>query len=255
LTNEENTLMATIQLRARHYKYYPPEHHIGPTEEWLDLEVAETAFLIVDVYGLGYDPGSDLADVPELYRRQIVSNRDIVVNHIRPSRDRAHELGLPVVYAQNHLSPALTARTEFRLMSLRTVDVDCLDVWQEPNQILAFSDIIAPESGDYVIPKQQASGFFETPLDSLLRSLGVKNLIVVGFDARLCLGMTVMDALYRNYRVIVLRDCTDTMEYPETVDNRWCYFVAIRQIETNVGYTATSSDWIAARGVTEIGSV
>lgn len=246
--------MSTIQLRARHYKYYPPDHHLGPTEEWLDLDLAETAFVIVDVYGLGYDAGSDLADVPELYRRQIVSNREIVVNHIRPSRDRAHALGLPVVYAQNHLSPGLTAQTEFRVMSLRTVDVDVIEAWQEPNKILAFSEIVAPEPGDYLVPKQQASGFFETPLDSLLRSLGVRNLIVVGFDARLCLGMTVMDALYRNYRVIVLRDCTDTLEYPETIAERWCYFVAIRQIETNVGYTATSSDWISARGASGSGS-
>jgi ureidoacrylate peracid hydrolase len=120
-----------------------------------------------------------------------------------------------------------------------------LEAWREPNDILAFSDVIAPRPSDHVVPKLQASGFFETPLDSLLRGLGIRNLIVVGFDARICLGMTVMDALNRNYRVVVLRDCTSTMEYPETAAGRWAYFVAVRQIESDVGYTATSNDWIS----------
>src|SRR6267378_3573530 len=65
----------------------------------------------------------------------------------------------------------------------------------------------------YVIKKQLYSGFFETHLDSLLRSLNARNLVTVGFDSRICLGTTVVDAMYRNYRVIALRDSTATTEY------------------------------------------
>ena len=50
----------------------------------------------------------------------------------------------------------------------------------------------------------------------MLRSLNARNLVTVGFDSRICLGTTVIDAMYRNYRVIVLRDCTATTEYVET---------------------------------------
>ena len=106
--------------------------------------------------------------------------------------------------------------------------------------------MVAPEEGEYLIEKQLYSGFFETQLDSLLRSLDARNLVCVGFDSRICLATTVLDAMYRNYRVIVLRDGIGTMEERETEPERWANFMATRFIETNVGYTATSHDWITA---------
>jgi hypothetical protein len=56
----------------------------------------------------------------------------------------------------------------------------------------------------------------------------------------------VTDAMYRNYRVIVLRDATRTREYPETEAEGWANFLAIRFIEANVGYTATTDEFVAA---------
>jgi hypothetical protein len=57
--------------------------------------------------------------------------------------------------------------------------------------------------------------------------------------------------MYRNYRVVVLRDAVGTSPYStgedaETGNGEWSAPGAIRFIETNVGYTATSSQWIAA---------
>jgi nicotinamidase-related amidase len=80
----------------------------------------------------------------------------------------------------------------------------------------------------------------------VLRGYGAKNLIVVGFDARICLGTTVTDAMYRDYRVIALRDAIRTSEYPETAAGGWANFLAVRFIEANVGYTSTVEAFIAA---------
>ena len=52
--------------------------------------------------------------------------------------------------------------------------------------------------------------------------------------------------MYRNFRVVVLRDCVRTMEFPETEAENWANFMAIRHIETAIGYTSTSSEFIAA---------
>ncbi len=54
------------------------------------------------------------------------------------------------------------------------------------------------------------------------------------------------DALYRNYRVIVLRDCVATSEFPETEEGRWSNFLAVRYFETCIGYTATAENFISA---------
>jgi nicotinamidase-related amidase len=235
-----------IKLPARYYRDYPPGKPLGYAEEEVTLGLDDTVFLIVDVYGKGFDEDHDLGNAPEFYKQSVEINRDIVVNHIKPAKMAAKRLGLPIVYLTNYLSPALNERHEWRNMSMRTVNVDVLEAWQEPNDVLVFSKIIAPEPGDYLIKKQFYSGFFETHLDSLLHSLGARNLVAVGFDSRICLGTTVVDAMYRSYRVVVLRDCVHTGEYAETQEGGWANFMAIRFIETTVGYTSTAEQWLDA---------
>ena len=237
-----------IRLRGRYYRHYPPEKPLGHAEEDLLLELEDTAFLLVDVYGRGFDADTSGGDTPAFYRKWGELNRETVVHHIRPARDAARSAGLPIVYLTNYLAPSTNEHTEWRNMSIRTCGVDVLESWTEPNDVLAFSEVIAPQEGDYLVKKQMYSGFFETHLDSLLRSLGIRNLVVVGFDSRICLGTTVTDAMYRNYRVVVLRDACRTNEYPETEAEGWANWMAVRFIESNVGYTATSSAFVDACG-------
>jgi len=67
---------------------------------------------------------------------------------------------------------------------------------------------LAPHPDDVVISKHRYSGFFETALDARLRDLGITNLVFVGATTSVCVESTVRDAMYRDYRCIVLEDCT-----------------------------------------------
>jgi nicotinamidase-related amidase len=235
--------MTVINLKCRYYRKVIPQ---GYSEETVVLPSEHTSFLIIDVYGIGFDPECGYGEVSELYQRGIDLYRDTVVDFIVPARDAARNFGFPIIYLTNYLAPSTTVENEWRKMSLRTCGVDVIKEWKEPNNIFKYSKVIAPKVGDFVIKKQHYSGFFETHLDSLLKELGTHNLIVVGFDADLCLRGTVIDALYRNYQVVVLRDCTCTGEYPETEVERWNNFLSIRFIESNIGYTSTANDFIQA---------
>lgn len=242
----------TLTLPARYYRTFPVEAPLGCTEEHLELDAGRTAFLLVDVYGLGFDAAA-IAEggLPAFYADQARASRETVRDHIVPSKHAATRAGIPIVYLSNHLSPTLNVHTEWRNLSLRVHDIDVIESWQEPNDILAYSEVIAPQPGEYLVKKQLYSGFFETELDSLLRSLDVYNLVTVGFDSRICLHATAIDAMYRNYRVIVLRDAIGTSPHAngddaETGDGKWADATAVRFIETNVGYTATSAQWIKA---------
>jgi nicotinamidase-related amidase len=236
----------TIDLNCRYFRMAPVAKPTGYVEEVLALSNQDTAFLIIDVYGLGFDPDQDLADVADMYRQNVLDCRDIVLNHIVPSKAAAKKLGLPIVYLTNYLAPSTTEENEWRNMSIRTCGVDVLEAWSEPNDVLKHSKVIAPEEGDYLIKKQHYSGFFETHLDSLLKELGVRNLVTVGFNSFICLHGTVIDALYRNYRVIALRDSIGATEYPETRAGNWVNWMAVRFIESNIGYTSTSEEFITA---------
>jgi ureidoacrylate peracid hydrolase len=237
-----------LRFSGRYYRLYPPESPLGEIEEELILPIDRTVFLLVDVYGKRYDDDFEApADLPSIY--QAPKNdpvREIVRNKIVPAKAAARRAGLRVVYVSNYLSPGLSEGNEWRTMSVRTCGVDVLEAWVPPTPILEHASIIAPEPGEPLVLKQHYSGFFETNLDSVLRGYAAKNLVVVGFDSRICLGTTVTDAMYRDYRVIALRDAIRTGEYPETAAGGWANFMAVRFIESNVGYTSTVEAFIAA---------
>ncbi len=67
---------------------------------------------------------------------------------------------------------------------------------------------LRPQPGDYFILKPQQSGFYETPLELLLRHLNVHTLILTGFAANFCVLFTANDAHMRRYHLVVPRDCT-----------------------------------------------
>ncbi len=237
---------SSMVLAGRYYRNYPVEAPLGHVEELFELEVDRTAFLIIDVYGLGYGEEAVSDEVPEAYRQWVHDHREVVVDHIVPAKAAAKQLGLPIVYLTNYLSPALTDQSQLRAVSLRVDGVDLLQAWKEPNDILSISNVIAPAEGEFVVQKQLYSGFFETHLDSLLRSLDVRNLVTVGFESQVCLGTTVTDAMYRNYRVWAVRDAIATAEWPETAQGNWANFMAVRFIETHVGLTCTTRQWAEA---------
>jgi nicotinamidase-related amidase len=237
-----------LHLTSRYWRGYPPADPLGAAQERLDLPIDQTVFLLIDVYGTRYDDGVVLPEtVPDFYRPTPGDRfRDIVRDRIVPAKAAARRAGMHVVYLANYLSPGLSEGNEWRNMSLRTCGVDVLEVWQPPTPILEHASIIAPEPEEPLVLKQYYSGFFETNLDSVLRGYGTRNIVAVGFDSRICLANTLTDAMYRNYRVVALRDAIATVEYPETKDEGWATFVAVRYIEGNVGYTATTDDFIAA---------
>lgn len=67
---------------------------------------------------------------------------------------------------------------------------------------------LAPRPGDLVVSKHRYSAFFETDLDEILRSRGISNLVFVGWTTSVCVESTVRDAVFRDYRCLVLEDCT-----------------------------------------------
>jgi len=66
------------------------------------------------------------------------------------------------------------------------------------------------ESSDTVLPKKRYSAFFETDLDKILRSRGIRDLIISGVMTNLCCETTARDAFMRDYRVFFLIDGTAT---------------------------------------------
>lgn len=69
-------------------------------------------------------------------------------------------------------------------------------------------DALKPDADDYVVKKHRFSAFYNTPLEEILRGLGVDILVISGIATNVCVESTVRDAFYRDYNVFVPQEAT-----------------------------------------------
>jgi ureidoacrylate peracid hydrolase len=109
----------------------------------------------------------------------------------------------------------------------------------------AIVDALAPRDGDIVIPKTRLSGFFGTNLDSIARSLGIEAFAFTGIATNVCVEATLRDALYLDYRCLLIEDATNETG-PSFVKQ-----ATIFNVETFLGWvTDTDSVCSALRAAT-----
>jgi nicotinamidase-related amidase len=147
---------------------------------------AATALLLVDVINPLDFPGGGA-----LVRRSLRMAARLVA-----LRERAGRAGLPVIYVNDNLG----------LWRSNVADLvkrcGAPDVPGAP-----LVKLLQPRPSDLVILKATLSGFYQTPLDALLRLAGARSVIVTGLMADNCVLFTAADAYMRDYRLIVPRDC------------------------------------------------
>jgi nicotinamidase-related amidase len=66
---------------------------------------------------------------------------------------------------------------------------------------------VAPQEADLVVHKHRYSGFYQTELESLLRTRGIDQLVFTGCTTSVCVESTLRDAYFRDFQVVLLHDC------------------------------------------------
>ncbi len=74
----------------------------------------------------------------------------------------------------------------------------------------AIVDGLDVAKGDIHVAKYRMSGFWDTPLDSILRNLGISTLLFGGVNADQCVMCTLQDANFLGYDCVLLDDCAAT---------------------------------------------
>ncbi|MDP4005821.1 pyrimidine utilization protein B [Methylobacterium sp. NEAU K] len=106
----------------------------------------------------------------------------------------------------------------------------------------ALVEGLTPGPGDIVMGKPRYSGFYNTALDSTLRSRGVNTLVFTGIATNVCVESTLRDGYHREYFGIVLADATHQAG-PESLQQG-----ALSNIETFFGWVSDVSTFEAALG-------
>lgn len=97
------------------------------------------------------------------------------------------------------------------------------------------------DPSDFIIDaKKRYDCFTATDLDLSLRSHGVDTVLITGVNTNSCVMATSTAACCRDYAVIAVSDCVDTMDGPEL------HAAALRVIGTAFGQVASADDLMAA---------
>ena len=219
--------MSTITLPAR--------------PEPLQIDPATTAVIVIDMQNAYASPGGylDLAGFDISGAARVIANTKGVL-------EVARSAGVQVIYFQNgwdpdyveaggpgspnwHKSNALKtmrARPELhgQLLARGTWDYELVDD-------------LKPQPGDIQLHKTRYSGFFNSQLDSVLRSRGIRTLVFVGIATNVCVESTLRDGFFLEYFGVVLEDATHQAGPP------FVQQAALYNIETFFGWVSSVADF------------
>ncbi len=91
--------------------------------------------------------------------------------------------------------------------------------------------------------KKRYDCFIGTDLDFLLRSHGINTLLITGVNTNSCVLATTTAANVRDYAVIVVEDCVDSMDGPEL------HAAGLACIRTAFGFVMRADSVMALEGL------
>jgi len=214
--------------------------------EPLTVDPATTAVIVIDMQNAYASPGGylDLAGFD-------ISGAAAVIRNIKGVLETARGAGLPVIFFQNGWDGAYVeaggpgSPNFHKSNALKTMR-------QRPElegKLLArggwdyeLVDDLTPEPSDIVLHKTRYSGFFNSQLDSVLRSRGIRNLVFVGIATNVCVESTLRDGFFLEYFGVVLEDATHQAG-PEFLQAASLY-----NIEKFFGWVSSVADFKGAFG-------
>lgn len=113
-------------------------------------------------------------------------------------------------------------------------------VLQKDSWAAALVDELEVGPDDLLVDKHRISGFWDTPLDSILRNLGTRTILFAGVNTDQCVMCTLTDANFLGYGCVLLEDCCATSSPP------FCTEASIWNVKKCYGFVTSSEQVLAA---------
>ena len=115
-------------------------------------------------------------------------------------------------------------------------------VLEKDSWAAAVVDELQQEPHDIKVDKYRISGFWDTPLDCILRNLGTKSILFAGVNTDQCVLHSLTDANFLGYGCILVDDCCATTS-PD-----FCTEATIWNVKKCFGFVTGSAAVIKALG-------
>lgn len=223
-----------------------PRPLVLPTSpQTVTLDLARTAILIIDMQNdfcagggwvdhLGVDYTPDRAPIAPLQR-------------LLPRLRRA---GVHVVWVNwgNRPDLANMPPNQIHLYKPRGAGIGLGDplpgsgapVLQKDSWAAGIVEELRPDPDDLRVDKYRISGFWDTPLDSILRNLQIRTILFAGVNTDQCVLCTLQDANFLGYGCVMLSDCC------ATTSPGYCTEATIFNVKKCFGFVTDSPAVIAS---------
>jgi len=163
-----------------------------------------TALVVVDAQNDAFSPGGCFDQLDSSNIETMKSSIDHLVGLLAAAR----QAKIMVIYTQatnypNYIfksGPDLARKIEY-------LDPDSSLICVEGTWGHQIVDKVKPLPNEIIIKKHRHSSFMGTELDMLLRSNGIKTVIVTGGTTERCVLATITGAIAYDYYVVVPKDC------------------------------------------------
>lgn len=211
-------------------------HHI---DSWVERERAVLKEAVIPVIGAARQAGLTIvqAPSPEVLRNQERLRRRVYGGWTDPDKDKPATDWPPADFQARRGKYDTFRNPRLHPPGIRRF-------WDKLDKELDLNPLVKMEDTDYVV----ATG---DQLHGLCREREILHLVYAGFATNWCvLGRDYAVAAMhgRGYNIILLRDATEGVEFPDTLEAGWATELAIRDVEQKFGFTALSRDFLAACG-------
>jgi ureidoacrylate peracid hydrolase len=170
-------------------------------------EIDKSALIIVDMQNDFVHPEGGFAHVA---REAPAAGIDMpflmgTIPHVKRLADAFRKAGRPVVYIAHVVKPDYSdAQWPYWRLGLPRGDNRTFIV--EGTWGAQIVDDLKPRGGEHLVVKKGFGGFSNTPLDTILRTMGVTTCVVSGVTTCVCVSTTVRGGVEHNYRMILVKD-------------------------------------------------
>ncbi|RDW75400.1 hypothetical protein BP6252_06542 [Coleophoma cylindrospora] len=213
--------------------------------ESLQIDPIETAVIVIDMQNAyassgGYVDLSPLGDV---------TSAPSIISKIAKVLTSARAAHVPVVFLQNGWDPEyIEAGTPLSpnwhksnaLKTMRTKPELRGKLLARGSWDYQIVDALTPKAEDICIPKTRYSAFFNSQLDSVLRSRKIRNLVFVGIATNVCVESTLRDGFHLEYFCTMLEDAVSQIGPPMMQE------ATVFNVEKFFGWVSSSDDFCRA---------
>jgi ureidoacrylate peracid hydrolase len=173
--------------------------------EMMGPEISKSALVIVDMQNDFVHPDGAFAvlaqEKPDIDMPFLMGT----IPHVKRLADAFRKAGRPVVYVAHVLKPDYSD-AQFPYWRLPPPPSGNSTFVVEGTWGAQIVDDLRPSEGEHLVVKKGFGGFANTPLDTILRNMGVATCVVSGVTTCLCVSTTVRGGVEHNYRMILVRD-------------------------------------------------